>query len=316
MLVVKDRRQQAHRKNEALQPKVARQELGYALAALAAFFWSTLGVLAKMAYSIGAEPLTIISLRATIATVIIGAIMILTNPTQFLIRRSDLPFFVGYGLFGVSLNYIGYFYALRLATVATAITLLYTYPALVVVVAFIVYREPITRSKVLALLLTFLGIVATALGSSSTGLPVDPRGLIFGLLGGVGTAVYTLAGKRAQITYSAQTSLFYSFLFGALGLGAFRFVEFGPRIDASPEILSIIFVIAITPTLGGYGFYTYSLRFIEAGRAGITSSIEPAIATYLAFLFLGEMPSSIQLIGTALIVTGVVALHFEKRNRS
>jgi len=61
----------------------------------------------------------------------------------------------------------------------------------------------------------------------------------------------------------------------------------------------------------GYGLYTLSLRFIEAGKSSITLTIEPGAAIILAYLFVGESVTQIQLLGTALIVSGVIVLQLK-----
>lgn len=197
-------------------------------------------------------------------------------------------------------------------SVATAITVLYTYPAMVVVLAFIVYREPIVRLKIAALLLCFFGVVLVASGSSSAGLTSDPRDLMFSLLAGGSTAVYIIAGKHVLRRYDAKTVLFYSFLLGSLALNALRYVELGPGLNVNTEIMLVIVAIAVIPTLLGYGVLTYSLRLIEAGRAAITSSIEPAVSIYLAYLFLHETPSLLQLAGPVLVIFGALLIGFSK----
>lgn len=294
-----------------MEPVVERNRLGYGLAACAAILLSTIGFLGKIAYSIGADPLVLITLRAFVATGIVGVAIALTNVGRFKIKRRDMPFFVAFGIFGVAVNYLGYFYALSLTTVATAITLLYTYPAMVVVAAFFVFHEPITSRKVVALVLTFIGVLVTAFGLSSSSITWDIRGLIFGLLGGVGTAIYTLAAKKGQVSYGALTVLFYSFLFGALTLGGFYLLQYGPKVDVTQQVMGMIILIASVPTLIGYGLYTLSLRFIEAGKSSITLTIEPGAAIILAYLFVGESVTQIQLLGTALIVSGVVILQLK-----
>lgn len=288
------------------------QKFGHALALAAALFWSTLGILGKLTYAFGADPLTVISLRATVATGITGAIVAVSGLGQFRIRYEDFTLFVVYGVIGVGLNYLGYFYALKLTTVATAITLLYTYPSLVVLFGLILFHEPISRGKLCALVLTFFGIVFSAYSQSAPGMGWDPRGLAFGLLAGVANAVYTLVGKRAQTAYTPMTGLFYSFLFGSLALLVFRFAVVGSTFRLNSTVLLLIVTIAIVPTLIGYGAYTYSLGYIEAGKASITSSAEPVFAILLALLFLGEIPSSLQLFGAALIIMGVVALQVKR----
>ncbi len=289
-----------------------RKTIGYVTAVCAAILLSTLGVLGKLAYALGADPITVITLRASLASLLLGGTMLLFYRRLLRIQRGDIPFFAAFGFFGVALNYLGYFYALEFTTVATAITLLYTYPALVVAAAFFIFHEPITRQKLAALSLAFLGVLATAFGLSFTNLSWDPRGFAFGLLAGAATAAYTIAGKKGQIRYSALTVLFYSFLFGALTLCGFYFIEHGPTMNVSPQVLALVAVIAFVPTLLGYGLYTLSLRFTEAGKSSIAMSIEPAAATFLAYLILGEVITPAQFIGTGLIILGVLVLQFKK----
>jgi drug/metabolite transporter (DMT)-like permease len=139
---------------------------------------------------------------------------------------------------------------------------------------------------------------------------------MFSLLAGASTAVYIIAGKRVLTNYDARTALFYSFLFGSLPLNVLRYVELGPRLNTSMEIMIVILAIAVVPTLLGYGVLTYSLRLIEAGRAAITSSIEPAISIYLAYLFLHETPHLVQLTGSVVVIIGALLIGFsEPSNR-
>ena len=293
-----------------------QQNLGYLLAAVAGCLLSTLGVLGKAAYALGVDPLSVISLRATIATAIIGLTLAAVKPSSLRLRSADIPFFFTYGFIGIALNYAGYFYALKFTTVATAITSLYTYPALVVVLAFAIYHERITRAKSVALLCTFLGIVLVALGSSTIVVNGDLRGIGFGLLAGVATAIYVLAGKRALTKYDTKTALFYSFLSGSLALDALRITRLGFTLTLNWSEMIVVLLIAIVPTVLGYGMLTYSLRFIEAGKASLACSIEPAIAIYLAFLFFNEKPSPIQLAGSALIVLSVVLLQLRSESKT
>jgi len=96
-----------------------------------------------------------------------------------------------------------------------------------------------------------------------------------------------------------------------LTLGGFYLLQYGPRVDVTQQVLAIVILIASVPTLIGYGLYTLSLRFIEAGKSSITLTIEPGAAIILAYLFVGESVTQIQLLGTALIVSGVIVLQFK-----
>jgi DME family drug/metabolite transporter len=298
--------------SERLTLQTEKPRLGYGLAILAAFLLSTVGILGKEAFKLGVDPLTITSLRTTIAALIVVVVFMSTDRRTFRIEARDLPLFIVFGVIGISVGNLTYFYSLEVTTVAISTTLLYTYPALVVIFALFVYQEPVTRTKVIALAVTFLGTVLTAFNSLHLTFAPGFRGLTFGLLSGGATAVYTLAGKRAQEKYGIKTALLYSFLFGALALDAIRLGMLGTGFNLDPRSIFIIFVLATVPTLLGYGALIGSLRFIEAGKSSIATSISPAIAIYLAYLLLSEIPGSVQLLGSALAILGVMVLQTRK----
>ncbi|HHT63623.1 MAG TPA: DMT family transporter [Clostridia bacterium] len=62
--------------------------------------------------------------------------------------------------------------------------------------------------------------------------------------------------------------------------------------------------LAIAP----YVLFTYSLKYIDTGRASILASCEPITATFLGILIYKEIPSVISVIGIVLILAAVVLL--------
>ncbi len=75
----------------------------------------------------------------------------------------------------------------------------------------------------------------------------------------------------------------------------------------------ILFILAVVPTLGGFGFYTASLGYLPAGTANLLATLEPVLTTILAYLLLNESLSPAQLIGAGLIVLSVISLRLEER---
>jgi len=72
-------------------------------------------------------------------------------------------------------------------------------------------------------------------------------------------------------------------------------------------------LLAVGPTIGGYGLYTVSLTMLPAGTANLIVTLEPAMSAALAFLFLGERLAPLQLVGGGLILAGVVLLRVSER---
>ena len=75
-------------------------------------------------------------------------------------------------------------------------------------------------------------------------------------------------------------------------------------------------ILAVIPTIGGYGFYTVSLTILPASIANLIATLEPAITAVLAYLFLQEKLSLVQLIGGVFIVGGVILLRYYENGRN
>jgi DME family drug/metabolite transporter len=67
------------------------------------------------------------------------------------------------------------------------------------------------------------------------------------------------------------------------------------------------------PTLGAIWFFTAGLRSVPASNASILATIEPVMASVLAFVLLGERLELLQMIGGAMVIGGAVSLNLDKQ---
>jgi drug/metabolite transporter (DMT)-like permease len=79
-------------------------------------------------------------------------------------------------------------------------------------------------------------------------------------------------------------------------------------LDGSLAGWGALILLAIGPTIAGYGLYTVSLTYLPASVANLIATLEPAFTAALAYLFLAERLSPPQLAGSAMIIAGVVLL--------
>jgi len=284
--------------------------VGYLLAVVAAVLWATGGILGKFLYRYGADPLTVVTIRAVIAFVTLAAILSVVDRRLLRIRRQDIPFFALYGLVGVALNYACYFYALRWTAVATAVVLLYTFPALVTLLAALFLGERLDWVKGLALGLTLAGCFLVAQGYDLVALRLNLYGVLFGLGAGVTAAVYSLFGKKALQRYDSWTTVCCGFGFGALFLLVLRSPRTILAVSYPRPAWIAILALAWFPTLLAYALFMASMKYIEASKASITATLEPVVASLLAYLLLGEVMEWPQLVGAGLVLGGVVGLQF------
>ncbi len=288
-----------------------RSAKGYLLAVVAAVLWATLGILGKFLYGYGADPLTVVTIRATVAFVTLALALAVVDRRLLYLSRRDIPFFALYGLIGVTFNYAAYFYALRWTTVATAVILLYTYPALVTLLSALFLGERMSRAKGLALVLTFGGCFLVAQGYDPGALRLNLHGVLFGLGAGASAAVYSLFGKKALQRYNSWTVACYAFGFGAFFLILLVILHSDQPFAALRypwPAWAAILALAWFPTLLAYALFTASMKYIEASKASIMATLEPVVASALAYLFLGEGMAWPQLLGGGLVLAGIVGL--------
>ncbi len=274
----------------------------------AVLFWSTLGVIGKTLYGLGAEPLFVVTFRVLLSLGILGAGLGLVRPALFRAPRARLPGLALYGVVAVGANFALFFLALQHTTVATAIVVAYSHPALVALLAWPLLGEGLDRRKLLALGLTAGGVFLVAGGYEPGALQANLLGLGYALGNALCLAAYNLLGKRLIARVDPWTVMFYGFLFG----GGFLVALWGGRGMALPTLpiqgWLLIVALAVGPSILAYGLYLLALRRLEASRAAIVATLEPVLASAWAWLALGEGMLPGQLVGGALVIAGVLVL--------
>ncbi len=275
----------------------------------------TIGIFGRLIYLYEPDPLTVVTFRALIAFLLLFFTTIAVNPGSLRIRKRDFIYFAVYGLLSVTFCFLLFFYSIKFTTIATATILLYTYPAFVVVLSTFFLKEELTKTKVLALLLTFLGCILVIQVYDPTELKLNLRGIIYGLGAGLGAGFYSVFGKKAVQRYNPWTVVTYAFGFGSFFLLIFRGVRSLYWVDYPTITWVWIFALAILSTVLGYSVYTKGLKYIEASRAGIVATWEVVVASLLAFVIFRESLSFLQIFGALFIFLGifVIRAHPQKR---
>lgn len=282
---------------------------GYGLASCAAFLWASLVVIGKALGTAEVDPVTAVAVRALLAFAILGGVLVLRRRLRMVNRWRDLVMFVFYGL-AVAVNYACYFYALKYCTGATAVLLMYTYPAMVTILGALFLREAITRQKTFALSLTLLGCFLVVKAYDLSLLQATLTGVVHGLMAALAMAVYAVLGRVLSKRYGSWSTVAHGFLFGSAFLWLFR----GPaRILSAVHTWdlatwSLIAGAALFPTLLAYGLFVRALDYVDAGSASIVCTLEPVLGVFLAWLFFGEGVAYFQALGGLLVLAGVASL--------
>ncbi len=283
---------------------------GCVLALTAAGLYGTAGVFGRLAAQYESDPLTIAMCQITIgAALLFFSLFIFSRDVLRIGTFRQLPLFAAYGFFGMFCAPVGFYYAITYTSVTTATILFCSYPAFVVLFSAIFLRQPLTRRTGAPLLLAIFGNALVAQCYDPHLLRLNLIGIAFGLATSLSMAFFTLLGKRMTGDYSPWTVIFYGMAFGALFLFAFRLPRGGLRWDYPWPFWTGILLLALLPALLADVCYLTSLRYSDAGTVSIIASFQVVVAPALAFLFLGERLAWPQLVGIAIVVSGIALLH-------
>ena len=183
----------------------------------AALLWGFIGPFGKMAYDQGLSPLEVAFWRAVLAWLCFSSELFYRGKITR-VSRGDLPLLALFSVLCITIFYASYQITVQKTGAAMASVLLYTAPAWVIFLSRLLLAEPITRDKLLALMLTIIGIVCIAFGQpGASGLKLSTislPGLTTGLLCGFCYSLYYILGKFFAGKYSASLLFFYTLLPG------------------------------------------------------------------------------------------------------
>lgn len=271
---------------------------------IGASLWGIIGIFTRSLYAYDVSPLQMTFTRCLITLVAMFLVILSVDKKKLRIEPRDIWMFVGTGLFSIVFFNIMYFTTQQMVSLSTASVLLYTAPCFVVVMSAILFKEKMTKNKVLALVIAFIGCVfTTGLGFGDLNI-----GIAFGVLAGFGYSLYSIFGKYALEKYSLLTVLFYTFLVATLCLVPFTDVPYVLGACMNTDILLNVLGLGIVSTILPYFFYTTGLRGMEAGKASIIAFVEPMVAT-IASIAIGDPFGWTNLLGIALILGSVILLN-------
>ena len=274
---------------------------------MSALLFGTLAVLTPLAYRAGAAPLPLLAWRFLIAALLLGTTVAIRRPTALRVPPSDVARYAALAVTGYGLASICFFFALVYASASVVAVLLYTYPAMVAVVSWILGTQKPSLRQAVAIAVTFAGVVLV-LDPFEPGLSVSLPGLLLGLGAAAGYTSFNLLSARWLPGRSRLVMMTYTFGIASVFVAA---VALAAGQSLSPaqwqtEVWLLLAAIVALPTFGAVVLYLEGIRGLGPSQAAIISTLEPLFTIALAAVVLGERLRPIQWVGALLVVVGIV----------
>lgn len=275
---------------------------------VAGIAWGMIGLFNRHLIAGGFTPSTIVLTRNFGGFLFMTLLFAWMDRSIFHIKFRHIPYFLGTGVVSVVLFTLLYFSCQEQCSLAVAAILLYTAPAFVMLMSAILFHETITKRKLLALTIAFLGCAAVS-GVLQGGLTVTTAGFLMGLGSAFFYALYSIFARFALRHYPPLTVTYYTFACAGL---ASLFVGDGAAVlsllTSQPKLLGLALGLVVISTVLPFVLYTKGLAQVESGKASILASIEPVAAAIVGIIAFGEPVSLSTVLGLSCILASVYIL--------
>jgi drug/metabolite transporter (DMT)-like permease len=294
---------------------------GYLVAFISAIILSTTAIFIRFLTNNYHLPALLLAFwREVIVALSMLVILAIVRPALLRVDRRALRFLV---LYGLALAFFNAFWTLSVSLNGAAVStvLAYCSTAFTALLGWWFLKEGLDWGKLLAVLLSLGGCVLVSGALDPAAWQVNLLGILTGILSGLLYAIYSLMGRSAsQRGLNPWSTLVYIFGFAAVFMLAFNLLGMGflPGAAARPgDFLwlgnswsgwGILLLLAVGPTLAGYGTYNISLTLLPASVANLIVSLEPAFTAGIAYFLLGERLTWLEVGGSLMILAGVVFL--------
>ena len=189
-------------------------------------------------------------------------------------------------------------------SIANATFLACLAPVWVVLLSGWLIGEPVGREAYGGLALCLLGS-ALLIGSNYAAAPERVVGDVYGVLTSIFFGFYFLAVRVARRTNGAGALTFKSTAITAAVLLAVALARGGALWPDEPSQIAALFALGIVSHSGGQGLLAVALGSLSAVFSSLVIFIEAVAAAVFAWAFAGETLSPLQIIGGALILSGI-----------
>jgi DME family drug/metabolite transporter len=290
---------------------------GYAEAVSAAALWGFSGIFSVYLFRMHVTPQAVALIRPVLGLAMLLVAVAATRPSLLRIdRRGFAVLFLGGGA-AVGVFQVAYQLSVDAVGVPSTVALLYLAPAIVVALSGPLLGEWPTPVRIGLAVVAVVGVWLGVFGAYDVKTTFGSAGIGWGLAGAGSYAAYVLVGRYAAPRWGSMATVVYSTAGACLLLAALLpFTPVPVTLPGSVGAWALLGLFGLlTITVAQFLFFD-ALRFIDAGRAAVSATAEPLVASLLATFLLGQGLRPLGWLGLSLVVAGVAGVGFTLPNAS
>jgi drug/metabolite transporter (DMT)-like permease len=294
----------------------SRFGLGVVLAILAAVGFSAKAIFVKLAYLVAPiDAITLLALRMAFSLPVFVAVAIWSSRQHHVnsLHRRDYGLIIILGFVGYYLSSLFDFMGLQYLSAGLERLILFLYPTMTVLLSAALFKHRITRRHIVALIISYVGIglvFVHDLGHQTANMLLGAS-LVFAstlsysiYLVGAGHAVHKLGTIRFTALAMVVASVFT--------LTHFALTHDISALQLPSRIYWLSAAMAAFSTVLPVFMLSAAIRLINPGRTALIGSAGPVATIFMAYLFLGETIGGLQVVGSILVLGGVLLISWRR----
>jgi drug/metabolite transporter (DMT)-like permease len=288
---------------------------GFLIALLASIFFSTKAIFVKLAFrDTGVDALTLLSLRMlfSLPFYIAAAWIAGRKAGEARLSRRDWLLVIAMGILGYYLSSLFDFIGLQYVSAGLERLILFLYPTFAILINTYYFKTKLEKAQLIALLLTYLGIGIAYFGElklDAAGNPGFYYGSLMIFLCAVTYSFYLVGTGRLVTRLGVTRYTAYAMLAATAGIFIhFLLVRNPAGVHLSPTLVGYSLALAVIATVLPSFMMSLGMKRIGSNKVSIITSVGPVSTILQAHFLLGEPINTPQILGTTLVIAGVVMI--------
>lgn len=277
--------------------------------------WGTIGLFATLLSNMGMSAGPVAFFRVLSASIMLALILLVKGRgvSLFRVSRRGLISCMLVGFISQALYNVCYMNTIEQGGMATAAVFLYTSPVYVALISRVFFHEPLTRNKIIAIIINIAGCILTVTGGDFSDMKISGFGIIMGIMAGFTYALLPILSRTGADDEDPFSAAFYGQAFGALLLFFLIRPYNGIGTAFTLPMLLVFIGFGIVPSAMGYIVYYAGLsRITETSIVPVLASVETVVAALIGLIVFGQALSITKIVGIALVLISIAIMNRKK----
>ena len=289
--------------------------LGLAFAVAGSVAFSGKAIIVKLAYRHGVDAVTLIMLRMLFALPLFMLMAWWGGRGKAALARADWISIFWLGVTGYYLASFLDFVGLQYVSASLERLVLYLNPTLVLIVAWLLHRQPISRAQMAAMALSYAGVMLMFAHEVSLEGPSVGFGVLLIFLAALSYAWYLVqSGRMVHRLGSLRLVGLATSIACLLCIAQFLLLRPLSAAEVNAEVIWLSLLNAVACTAVPVLLVMMAIERIGAGVAAQTGMVGPLATLAMGVLILGEPLNLWVIAGTLLVLLGVYLVIRPHRN--